>query len=102
LGGTGRVRQRGRKKGVLRGVLLRFCCGKRPGLHGKRYAAQRLHTATPTRWHDGGPMPEYKATIEVTFTADDDEADVHLLECANYLENASLVLSATGRTIERI
>jgi hypothetical protein len=47
-------------------------------------------------------MPEYKATIEVTFTADDDEADVHLLECANYLENASLVLSATGRTIERI
>jgi hypothetical protein len=39
-------------------------------------------------------MPEYKGTIEVTFTADDeDEADVHLLECANYLENASLVLS---------
>jgi hypothetical protein len=36
-------------------------------------------------------MPEYKGTVEVTFTADDDEADVHLLECAN----ASLVLSAT-------
>jgi hypothetical protein len=48
-------------------------------------------------------MPEYKGTIEVRFTADDeDEADVHLLECANYLENASLVLSATGRTIKRI
>jgi hypothetical protein len=63
----------------------------------------RLHTATPTSWHDGGPMPEYKGTIEVTFTADDEEeADVHLLECANYLENASLVLSATAGTIERI
>ena len=48
-------------------------------------------------------MPEYKGTIEVTFTADDeDEADVHLLECADYLENMSLVLSATGRTIEKI
>jgi hypothetical protein len=48
-------------------------------------------------------MPEYEGTIEVTFTADDeDEADVHLLECADYLENAGLVLSATGRTIERI
>jgi len=48
-------------------------------------------------------MPEYKGTIEVTFTADDeDEADVHLLECANYLENASLVLSARGRTIENV
>jgi hypothetical protein len=47
-------------------------------------------------------MPEYKGTIEVMFTADDeDEADVHLLECANYLESASLVLSATGQTIER-
>jgi hypothetical protein len=51
----------------------------------------------------GGPMPEYKGAIEVTFTADDDaEADVHLLERANYLEKASLVLSAIGRTIERI
>ena len=48
-------------------------------------------------------MPEYKGTIEVTFTADDeDEADAHLLECANYPENASLVLPAIGRTIERI
>jgi hypothetical protein len=48
-------------------------------------------------------MPEYKGTIEVMFTADDeDEADVHLLECADYLENASLVLSAIGRTPERI
>lgn len=48
-------------------------------------------------------MPAYKGTIEVTFTADDeDEADVHLLECADHLETMSLVLSATGRTIERI
>ena len=48
-------------------------------------------------------MPKYKGTIEVMFTADDeDEADVHLLECADYLENASLVLSATGRTIENL
>jgi hypothetical protein len=47
-------------------------------------------------------MPEYKGTIEVTFTADDeDQPDVHLLECADYLENASLVLSATARTIEK-
>jgi hypothetical protein len=44
-------------------------------------------------------MPEYKGAMEATFTADgDDEADVNLLECANCLENASLVLSATGRT----
>ena len=36
-------------------------------------------------------MPEYKGTIEVMFTADgEDEADVHLLECAHYLESASL------------
>lgn len=35
-------------------------------------------------------MPEYKGTIEVMFTADDeDEADVHLLECANYLETGA-------------
>jgi hypothetical protein len=48
-------------------------------------------------------MPEYKGTIEVMFSADDEhEADVHLLECANYLESASLVLWAIGRTIERI
>jgi hypothetical protein len=54
-------------------------------------------------WYDGGPMPEYKGTIEVTFTADDeDEADVHLLECADYLETMSLVLSARGRTIEEV
>jgi hypothetical protein len=31
-------------------------------------------------------MPEYKGTIKDMFTADDDdEADVHLPECANYL-----------------
>jgi len=48
-------------------------------------------------------MPEYKGTIEVTFTADDErEADVHLLECADYLEETSLVLSATGLTIEKL
>jgi hypothetical protein len=42
-------------------------------------------------------------TGHCTFTAGDDaEADVHLLECADYLENASLWLSAIGRTIERI
>ena len=42
-------------------------------------------------------MPEYKVTIEVMFTADDeDEADVHVLECAEYLENAGLVLSTTA------
>jgi hypothetical protein len=35
-------------------------------------------------------MPEYKGTIEVRFRADDeDEADVHLLECADYLETMS-------------
>ena len=48
-------------------------------------------------------MPEYKGTIEVTFTADDEhEADVHLLECADYLEQRSLVLSAVGPTIEKL
>jgi len=48
-------------------------------------------------------MPEYKGTIEVTCTADDErEADVHLLECADHLEETSLVLSATGRTIEKL
>ena len=48
-------------------------------------------------------MPEYKGTIEVTFTADDEhEADVHLLECADYLEKRSLVLWAVGRTIEKL
>ena len=48
-------------------------------------------------------MPEYKGTIEVMLTADDeDEADVHVLECADYLGNAGLVLSATGRTIENL
>ena len=51
--------------------------------------------------HDGGLMPEYKGTIEVTFTADDEqEADVHLLECAEYLEKRSLVLWAVAGTIE--
>jgi len=48
-------------------------------------------------------MPEYKGTIEVTFTADDEqEADVHLLECADYLEKRSLVLWAMAGTIEKM
>ena len=46
-------------------------------------------------------MPEYKGTIEVKFTADGEhEADVRLLECADYLETRLLVLWAVGRTIE--
>jgi len=48
-------------------------------------------------------MPEYKDTIEITFTPDDErEADVHLLECADHLEETGLVLSATGRSIEKL